>query len=326
MRYRALITATLLGLTALPGAAFGVELRVLSSWDQTYPVRPVFLETFLKNVETTSKGDIKFLISGPETVPPFEQLQPVSSGVFQVLLTHGAYHVGQTPYLLAVEALGGDLTKWREAGVREMIDTNYQKKNLKLVALGQTPENTALHFILRQPIGPSGDLQGRKMRGTQTFTGVFKLLGASPVVMPPSEIYSALEKGVVDGAGWPVIGVLGYHWDEVAKYLVRPTFGRLVYPIFFNLDAWNKLTDQQRKIISDEGRKSEDSFYVDWVKLAKDEEAKLKEKGSQVTEVGADKKDKLNKALGEAEFEVAEKQDPKSIGELREFAKSKGLY
>jgi hypothetical protein len=59
------------------------------------------------NVETASKGDMKFIISGPETVPTFEQLQPVRSGVFQLLLPHGAYHIGQTPYLLAVEARWG---------------------------------------------------------------------------------------------------------------------------------------------------------------------------------------------------------------------------
>ena len=197
MRYR-LLAAGLLGLTVASSSAFGVELKALSSWDQTYPVRPVFLESFIKNVENASKGDIKFTVSGPEVVPPFEQLQPVASGVFQVLLTHGAYHVGQTPYLLAIEALGGDLKKWRDEGVREMIDKHYQTKNLKLVALGQTPESTGLQIILRQPIGPSGGLEGRKVRGTQTFTGVFKLLGASPVVLPASEIYSALEKGVVD--------------------------------------------------------------------------------------------------------------------------------
>ncbi|HZS53216.1 MAG TPA: TRAP transporter substrate-binding protein DctP, partial [Bryobacteraceae bacterium] len=176
-----------------------------------------------------------------------------------------------------------------------------------------------------QPVGPSGDLQGRKMRGTQTFTGVFKLLGASPVVLPPAEIYSSLEKGVVDGAGWPVIGVLGYRWYEVAKYLVRPTFGRLVYPVFFNLDAWNKLTDRQKNIISEEARKAEDAFYVEWVKLANDEETQLKAKGAQITELKTGK-DKLNKELGDAEFDIAIKQDPKSIGELRNFAKSKGLY
>jgi TRAP-type C4-dicarboxylate transport system substrate-binding protein len=325
MRHRALIAAVF-ALAFLPGAAFGIEFRVLSSWDKTYPVIPKFLEVFLKNVETASKGDIKFILSGPETVPPFEQLQPVSTGVFQVLLTHGAYHVGQTPYLVSVEALGGDLKKWREADVREMVDKHYQKWKLKLVALGQTPERSALQIVLRQPIGPSGDLKGRKIRGTVTYSGVFSLLGASPVVLPPSEIYTALEKGVVDGAGWPVIGVLDYRWYEVAKYLVRPTFGMLTYPIFFNMTAWNKLTDQQKKILLDEGRKAEDLFYPEWNKLANEETAKLKEHGAQITEVGSDKKDELNKALVDTLFEIGMRSSPKEVGELREFAKAKGLY
>jgi TRAP-type C4-dicarboxylate transport system substrate-binding protein len=325
MRYRAYF-AVMIGLALLPGIATGAEYRVLSSWDQTYPVRPKFLEVFLKNVETASKGDMKFSISGPETVPPFEQLQPVSSGVFQLLLTHGAYHTGQTPYLLAVEALGGDLKTWREAGVREKIDDHYQKRGLKLVALGQTPERSALQIILRQPIGPSGDLQGRKIRGTQTFAGVFSFLGASPVVLPPSEIYTALEKGVVDGAGWPVLGVLDYRWYEVAKYAVRPTFGMLTYPIFFNLDAWKRLSDQQRAILLQEGRKAEDSFFPEWTRLADDEAAKLAERGVQITYVGPEKKDGLNKALVDTLFQLGTQYNPKDVGELREFAKAKGLY
>ena len=325
MRYRALLAAALFA-AVLPCAAFGAEFRVVSSWDQTYPVRPQFLETYLKAVETASKGDMKFIISGPETVPPFEQLQPVSTGVFQMLFTHGAYHNGQTPYLTSTEALGGDLKKWREAGVREMVDKHYQKRNLKLVVLGQTPEKSALQIILRQPIGPSGDLQGRKIRGTVTYSGVLSLLGASPVVLPPSEIYSALEKGVVDGAGWPVTGVLDYRWYEVAKYLVRPTFGMLTYPIFMNLDTWNKLSAQQKKILVDEGHKAEDAFYVQWNKLASEEEAKLKERGAQITDVGADKRDKMNKALVDTLMEIGLKQSPKDVGELRDFAKAKGLY
>jgi TRAP-type C4-dicarboxylate transport system substrate-binding protein len=159
-----------------------------------------------------------------------------------------------------------------------------------------------------------------------TYSGVFSLLGASPVVLPPSEIYTALEKGVVDGAGWPVIGVLDYRWYEVAKYLVRPTFGMLTYPIFFNMTAWNKLTDQQKKILLDEGRKAEDLFYPEWNKLANEETAKLKEHGAQITEVGSDKKDELNKALVDTLFEIGMRSSPKEVGELREFAKAKGLY
>ena len=325
MRSRAVLAAVF-SLAVLPIAAFAAEFRVLSSWDKSYPVVPRFLELYLKNVETASKGDIKFIFSGPETVPPFQQLQPVSSGAFQLLLTHGAYHSGETPYLLSVEALGGDLKKWREAGVRDMVDRHYQKRNLKLVVLGQTPEKTALHMILKQPIGPSGDLQGRKIRGTVTFSGVFALLGASPVVLPPAEIYAALEKGVVEGAGWPVLGVSDYRWHEVAKYVVRPTFGMLAYPIFFNLDAWNKLNDRQKNVLLAEGRKAEDHFFMEWVRLADAEAAKLKQNGMQITEVGADKRDRLNKALVDTLFEMGMKTSPKDVGELREFAKSKGLY
>jgi TRAP-type C4-dicarboxylate transport system substrate-binding protein len=326
MRVCKWFAAAILGFAFVPSASYALDVRVLSSWDQSYLVRPKFLEVYLKNVEAASKGDLKFTVSGPETVPPFEQLQPTGSGVFQMLLTHGAYHIGQTPYLTSAEGIGGDLKAWREAGIREKIDAHYQKFGLKLVALGQTPPRSALHIMLRQPLGASGDLQGRKIRGTQTYNGVFQLLGASPVVLPASEIYTALEKGVVDGAGWPVIGMLDYRWYEVAKYITRPKFGMLTYPIFYNLNAWNKLTSQQKQVLLDEGRKAEDEFYVEWDKLADDEAAKLAQHGVQISEIGKGKQDGLQKALADTLFEIGLQRNPKDIGELRDFAKSKGLY
>ncbi|MCK9908795.1 TRAP transporter substrate-binding protein DctP [Microbacteriaceae bacterium K1510] len=310
----------------LPMMAQAVELRVLSSWDPSYPPRPKLLDVYLKNVETASKGDIKFIVSGPETVPAFEQLQPVSAGVFQMLFTHGAYHAGQNPFLLAVEGLGGDLAKWREAGVREQIDKHYARNNLKLIALGQAPEGTAYHIILRQPVTAAGDLAGRKIRGTQTYSGAFAALGASPVVLPPSEIYSALEKGVVDGAAWPVLGVLDYRWYEVAKYVMRPTFGTVVYPIFMNLTAWNKLSDAQRQVMLEEGRKVEDMWFTEWVKLGDAEAKELQARGAQITNIGDDKKAKLNKALADTLFQLGTQYNAKDVGELKEFAKSKGMY
>lgn len=321
-----MLAALALGVMLWPLGAGAVELRVLSSWDQSYPPRPKFLEYFLKNVEAASKNDITFKISGPETVPPFEQLQPVSAGVFQILFTHGAYHSGQTPFLLAAEAISGDLAKWREVGVREQIDKAYQKHGLKLLALGQSPDGTAFQIILRQPVGPSGDLAGRKIRGTQTYGGVFSMLGGSPVVLPPSEIYSALEKGVVDGAAWPVLGVYDYRWWEVAKYLLRPTFGKVIYPIFMNLNAWNRLTPAQQQILLAEGKKAEDMWFTEWGKLAAEEYKKLVAAGAKETEMGPAQKAKLERALADSEWQVATQFNAKEIAPLIEFAKSKGLY
>jgi len=89
--------------------AFAADCRFLASWDENYPGDTHIAEPFIKNVEAASKGSMKLIMSGPETVPPFEQLQPVGSGAFQFLFTHGAYHFGTTPFLAALEALGGDL-------------------------------------------------------------------------------------------------------------------------------------------------------------------------------------------------------------------------
>jgi TRAP-type C4-dicarboxylate transport system substrate-binding protein len=147
----------------------------------------------------------------------------------------------------------------------------------------------------------------------------------SPVVLPPNEIYQSLEKGIVDGAAWPVLGALGYRWYEVAKYLLRPSFGTTVQPIFMNLAAYNRLTDAQKKLIAEESRKIEDFWYTEAPRLAGEEEKELIAKGAQVTDMGAAQKAKLASAWAQGVFDLAMPKLPKEIGELRDFSKSKGL-
>lgn len=306
------------------GSSSAADFRALSSWDQSYPGRTMLFDKFVKNLETASNGEMKFITSGPETVPSFEQLQPVGAGAFQLLFTHGAYHFGTTPYLTALEGLTGDLPKWRDAGIRELVDKHYQRFGLKLIALPQSPEG-GYHIILRAPVGPSGDLQGRKIRGTQTYASVLQMLGASPVVLPPNEIYPSLEKGVVDGAAWPVIGALGYRWYEVAKYPLRPSFGIVAHCIFMNLNTWNRLPDAQKKVVADEARKIEDEWFGEWTRLAKEEQDALISRGAQLTEMGAAQKAKLAKAWSDGLLELAMPKNPQAIGELQQLAKSKGM-
>lgn len=245
------LLATFIVSAVTASAVHATELRVLASWNESAPSRNLLLQNYLKNVEAASKGDITFKVSGPETVPAFEQLQPVSTGVFQLLFTHGAYHVGTTPMLIPVDGLKGNGQSIRASGMFDIIDKHYRRSGLKLVFLAKSPEGSGYQIILRSPAGPSGDLAGRKIRGTQTYAGALALLGASPVVLPPGEIYSALEKGVVDGAAWPAVGVREFRWTEVAKYLLRPTFGASPYFLFVNLNAWNKLSDTQRTVLTE---------------------------------------------------------------------------
>ncbi len=326
------VSGVLLGLAAIGAVAVtassqarAAEFRAVSSWDQSYAPRTVLFEKYLKNVEAASGGEMKFIVNGPETVPPFEQLQPVGANVFQILFTHGAYHFGTTPYLVAVEGLRGDLAAWRRAGIKEHVDKHYARFGLKLIAMPQTPEGSAYNILLRAPVGPSGDLNGRKIRATQSYASTLAMLGASPVVLPPSEIYTSLEKGVVDGAAWPVIGALGYRWYEVAKNLLRPSFGVVVHPIFMSQAAWNGLSPAQRKIFEDEALKIENEWFEEWPRLAKQEQDALLAKGAQVTELGSAQKEKLADSWSNGVIAFTMPKNPKEIGALVELAKANAL-
>ena len=314
-----------LALTLGVGTSHAAEYRWLSSFDRSQAQSvPFFAEPFMKAVETASNGSIKFVVSGPETIPLFEQLQPAASGAFQFLYTHGAYHFGTTPILTAFEAVGGDEKARRESGVLEWIDKYYQKLGVKLVASPMTSEG-GYGILLRQPPTPAGDLQGRKIRGTPSYNAVFRMLGATPVQMPPGEIYQALEKGVVDGAAWPTVGPLNYRWYEVAKYLLKPAFGFNMNPIFMNLAAWNKLTDAERKILTDVGKKYEAVWYKEYARLVQEEDKALVSKGMQIVEMGAAQKAKLREAWSEGLWDMSIQKSKKDVEELRALAKSKGL-
>lgn len=304
--------------------ALAQELRMLSSWDENYAYNPYILEPFYEGVTGATNGRITFSQFGPETVPPFEQVEPVGAGVFDLLFTHGAYHFGTSPLMTAADALEGDIYTVRESGIFELFDRHYQQFNLKLIMLPITPEG-AYHIFLRDPVSETGDVEGRRIRGSLTYTGVVEMLGGVLTVLSPAEIYTALERGVVEGAAWPIIGMLDYSWYEVAPYVLRPAFGVNYEPIFMNLDRWNSFSADDQQIILDVARQVEDSWYEDSVGIWKAEEAQLIARGVQITEMGEAQRAQLRQAWSTSLWAMAEERNPEATRELREFARQAGL-
>lgn len=314
--------ALAIALTIPAVGANAQQLRMLSSWDKNYANNPVILNPFMQGIEAATKGRLKFTVSGPETVPPFEQLEPVASGAFDFLFTAGSYHFGTTPILSAMGALEGDPEAIRASGILAEVDKHYQKIGLKVVALPITP-NGGYHIILKQPVGPSGDLQGRKIRGTPVYASVITMLGGAMTVLPPGEIYQGLEKGIVDGAAWPVTGALSFRWNEVAKHLLRPAFGIETAPILMNLNTWNRLSEADRQIIMQEARKVEDAFFKEVVRMWAEEEQALLAKGVTVTQMGDAQKAKLQDAWSSGLWTMAAEKKRAEVEALHAFARSK---
>jgi TRAP-type C4-dicarboxylate transport system substrate-binding protein len=321
-RLKVLVIAAVTALGILPAAA--KDYRLLSSWDDKYAYNPFILYPFMDGVKAATNGRVTITFNGPESVPPFEQLEPVSKGVFQFLFTHGAYHFGTTPIMTAADALEGDLTKIRASGVMDLLDKHYQKYNLKLVSLPITPEG-AYHIFLRRPVSEKGGLEGRKIRGSLTYKGIVEMLGGVLTVLPPAEIYTSLEKGVIDGAAWPIIGMLDYKWNEVAPFIMRPGFGVNYEPIFMNLDAWKALSPEDQQAILKVGAHVEDIWFRDAASVWKKEEEALLAKGVKITEMGPEQKAKLRDAWGAGLWALSASKNAAATKELQDFAKSKGI-
>ena len=310
---------------AAAGAVEAASLKLLTSWNRNNWPTYAVLEQYLNNVKAIGGDTVKISVSGPEVVPPFEQLQPVASGVFDMLYTHGVYHAGSKGITLVADAIEMDPLKRRKAGVWRFIDQYYQKhNNLKLVAL-ITQSFSGYHMFLKEPLSADGDVAGRKIRGTSSYHGVIRALGGSPVVLPPAQIYTALEKGVVDGACWPAAGMLSMKHYEVAKYRVRPTFGSSNEPILINLDSWNKLNAGEKEVLLAAGRITE--LEMPWVgsEILAEETRALDKHGVKTLHLPPDKAALIKTAWSTSLWELARKCCGDGADELYAIAKKAGL-
>lgn len=103
------------------------------------------------------------------------------------------------------------------------------------------------------PIRSMADLKGKKIRGGGIKGKVINALGAVDVKIAPGEIYTALQRGVVDGACMPffVFGEWGFF--EVTKYVSEPpVFANWWVDWACNMDAWNRLPKEYQNILQEE--------------------------------------------------------------------------
>lgn len=292
----ALGALTLSGLTVATNLA-AEDIRVLSSFDTSQLPTYTVLQQYMDNVTEIGDGAVTFTVFGPESVPIFEQLSPVSTGVFDALYTHPVFHAGDGGLALAVDAINVDPIARRESGVWDYVDQFYQEThNLKMVAL-MSVSMEGYHLFTKEPLSENGDLSGRKVRGTPTYFGVIEALGAEPVVLPGSEIYSALQTGIVEGAGWPAAGMVSMKHYEVADYRLRPSFGAATQPVFVNLDTWNGLEPETQAILLEAGKLTE--LQMPWIgnAIQAAEDAQLDELGVAVETLSAEMAEKVQSAF-----------------------------
>jgi TRAP-type C4-dicarboxylate transport system substrate-binding protein len=82
----------------------------------------------------------------------------------------------------------------------------------------------------------------------------------------PGEVYTALERGVVDGYGWPITGVFDLGWNERTKYRVDPGFYSAEVSVLINKSTWDKLNDKQKAVLQKAAEQGETEAASEFAK------------------------------------------------------------
>ncbi|MCF8105687.1 MAG: DctP family TRAP transporter solute-binding subunit, partial [Desulfohalobiaceae bacterium] len=97
------------------------------------------------------------------------------------------------------------------------------------------------------------DAEGQKFRimSSKVLEAQFEAVDASPQVLPFSEVYSALQQGVVDGQENTLSNIYTKKFHEVQNYLTLSNHGYLGYMLITNQIFWNSLPDDLKKVVKD---------------------------------------------------------------------------
>jgi len=313
---------TVLGLAAFSAHSAEVTLKAVSAFSKdSFFDRP--FEEFVKKFNAEGKGILQInVIGGPETMPPFEVGNAVRAGVVDLANTTGVFHANAVPEALAMSFTPLTMVELRKNGGYALMDKIHREK-ANMVWLGRTTEGLQYHiYTNKKPENAS--FAGMKLRSVPIYRAFFQSLGAAPLQVPPGEVYTALERGVVDGYGWPSVGIFDLGWQEKTKYRVDPGFYNVEVSLYLNQDRWNKLDDQQKAFLKKQIEEMETQGAKRDAELAMQEKKKLADAGIEIIQLPADQAASF-KAKADAEaWKAIDQTSPKYASELRKLMGGEG--
>jgi len=242
-------------------SATAIEWKAQSLWQAGTLPHQIFRE-FAQRVGERSGGRLKIEpLAVNSIVSSTESLDAVGADILQAQQSGPAYFTGKdAAFALLSDPQGGfenpeQMRQWMETGGgMELARELYARYNVHFVdGVWYGMES----LVSKKPIRKLADFNGVKIRAPQGLgQDIFQRLGAAPVNLPGSEVYTALERGVVDASDWGTLSMnqdLGYH--KLAPYPIYPGYHSMPMADFaVNMNRWNALPDDLKILVEEEVR------------------------------------------------------------------------
>jgi TRAP-type transport system periplasmic protein len=309
-----------IGLPTKGEAQQPIVIKAIMAWPENYTSNGPFRE-WVNRVNETGKGKVQIkLIGGPEAIPLFEQIGALKRGVVDVVNTAAAYYMGTIP---EAECFGLSRLTPEEERARGFYDLMVEiHKQHGLMYIGRMQGVAPLGVLCTKPqVKTSKDLAGLKIRSVPIYDSFLKELKAAPVTIPVPEIYTALERGIVDGFIQPLAGgftSLGFH--EVVRYIVNHYFYQLPGTALVNMEFWNKLPAETRNFLVDTVKENEKTVAKYFMALHNEEIEKAQKAGVKLVDFPPDDAKQFIETAYRTGWENLLKRSPKYGPKLRELS------
>jgi TRAP-type C4-dicarboxylate transport system substrate-binding protein len=254
---------------------------------------------------------VRITIVGPEAVPSLEQWNALRNGVVDMHYGPPNYFRGAAPAGDVISVARNESAEQRANGAWAMINDYYSRK-INAWYLTHLFNGVRFHLYTTKP-AVDGKFAGFRLRSVPIYDAFFKSLGANPVRMAPPEVYTALERGAVDGYGWPLWGIQDFGWQKYTKYRYDPGFISAAVAIIVNLDKWRSLENGQRTCLTEMAKRVEH----EWPKWRADEDAEQMAAQAKAGIQAVDLGEQFAKNAEEIYWADLAKGDPEFVKKIR---------
>ncbi len=315
------------------GAANGNDAAADDGADEPDPVTLTLITT-LSEDNLEHEGVFRFVelledeapwveidyVGGPDVVPTPQVVQAVSEGQFDMTDAAPAFYEHFIPAGHALPLRSGTPAEEREDGTYDLMQEYFDEFNLH--HLGTTVPATLggalyLRDVDLDPADPS--LEDLTLRAGAQYAGLIERLGGSVVNFPIGEIYTAMERGTIDGFGAPSAAMYQHGFMEVVDTYVQPYFNSTTYSILLNQDAWDDLDEQTQQAMNDVMVQVEGEMVDAWEQHVADEEDQRAEDGIHPIVLEEEAAEEYLRLAEEGTREQALKADPDNDRLLEHF-------
>lgn len=222
-------------------------------------------------VARISNGELEIeYAGGSDVIGGFDAPEAVANGVFDMSHSANSYFAGAMPSSISLASGNASMDQLQSAGVLDAYaDILMQQRGVKM--LGMPLSGVGYVFQVRGNPSELSYFEGKKIRSIPLYDPILEAMGATPVTTSPAEAYTAMERGVVDGLGWPDIGLLDFKFYEQAKFVMLPDFYQLRTVTLINPNSFSGLPEELQSVLT-EASASADAIGAAWAKEKRDAE------------------------------------------------------